>query len=464
MMLNNIKKEISNTFKNNPYVLILPINDVNKLIVIYDYTQTDTTRLQRDIIPLLSNENYQNTIANLKKIEKTELVENIFSGAIIIYDYRDKVYYALNLNAIPKRNVAESTVDITISGPKDAFIENLDDNIAVIQKRLKTTKLNIKNYVIGDLTKTKVAMLYLDDFPNKKVIDFLDEKLKSADIVALLNIGQIEGLLAEKKALVPMLSYTARPDFVSESMIAHRVIILVDGIPLALVAPATFHFFIDYHDSLSENFFVILFDRFLFIISFFIAILLTPFILAIINYYPELLPIDLIATTINSRKGISFSFTSETVIAEIMFQTFRIAGTRLPRGLDSSLLVVGSFLIGRVVIDAGILSQESLYIAAFSVITSYVISNNSSFNTSVNLFRWFLIGCTILFGFVGLSIGLLMILIYIGSKESIFVPYLYPIAPFNFKELKKNIIPSNYLNKKNSKENKNEKSKSATTN
>ena len=140
----------------------------------------------------------------------------------------------------------------------------------------------------------------------------MDNKLKNADILSLLNIGQLEGLLAEKKALVPLLTYTARADFASSSLISHRIIILIDGIPLALVAPATFHLFIDYHDSLSENFFVILFDRTLFTISFFIAILLSPFILAIINYYPELLPIDLIATTINSRKGISFSFSFAT--------------------------------------------------------------------------------------------------------------------------------------------------------
>lgn len=463
-MLNNIKKELINKFKNNPCILILPIKDNNKLLLVYDYTQTDSTRLQRDIIPLLNENNYKEIIANLQNIDKSEIESSIFSGSVVIFDYKDKSYYSLNLNNIPKRSVQESTVDITISGPKDALIENLDDNLALIQKRLKTDKLNIKNYTIGDLSKTKVSLLYLEDFPNKKVIEYIDKKLKNADIVSLLNIGQLEGLLAEKKALVPLISYTARADFACESMIAHRVIILIDGIPLALVAPATFHFFIDYHDSLSENFFVMIFDRFLFTISFFIATLLTPFVLAIINYYPELLPIDLIATTINSRKGISFSFTSETIIAEIMFQTFRIAGTRLPKGLDSSLLVVGSFLIGRVVIDAGILSQESLYIAAFSVITSYVISNNSSFNTSVNLFRWFLIISTILFGFVGLSIGILLIMVYIASKESIFVPYLYPIAPFNFKEFKKNIVPTNYLNKKNAKEKKNEKNKSTSIN
>ena len=399
MILNNTKKELTNLFKNNPYVLILPIKDFNNLLIVYDYTLIDSERLQRDIIPILSTKDYKSLLVNLQNIEKKDIVEMVFSGAIIIYDYSNKTYFGLNINSIPKRTVSESTVDITISGPKDALIESIDDNIALIQKRLKTTDLNIKNYIIGDITKTKVALLYLKDFPNKKVIKMIDDKLNNCNIHSLLNIGQLESILADKKSLVPLLSYTARSDFICESMIKHRVIILIDGIPLALVAPATFHFFIDYHDSLSENYFVILFDRILFVASFFVGTIMSPFVLAIINYYPELLPIDLIATTINSRKGISFSFTSETILAELMFQTFRIAGTRLPRGLDSSLLVVGSFLIGRVVIDAGILSQESLYIAASSVIASYVISNNSSFNTSINIFRWFLILCTIIFGF-----------------------------------------------------------------
>ena len=449
MSLISIKKEMTNLFKNNPCVLILPINDLNKLLLVYDYTQIDSIRLQRDIIPILSNKEYNKIIANLKEIKKHELVEMVFSGSIVIYDYKEKIYYALNLNNIPKRSVSESSVDITISGPKDALIENLDDNIALIQKRLKTTQLNIKTYVIGELTKTKVALLYLDDYPKQKIIDNIDEKLKNAQIKALSNIGQLESILASKKSLVPLLSYTARADFISESMLNHRAIILIDGIPLALVAPATFHFFIDYHDSLSENYFVILFDRILFIAAFFVAILLPPFTLAIINYYPELLPIDLIATTINSRKGISFSFTTEIIIADLLLQVFRIAGTRLPKGLDSSLLVVGSFLIGRVVIDAGVLSQESLFVAATSVIASYVISNNSSFNTSVNLFRWFLILSTLLFGFVGLSVGVVLLLIYLSSKESIFVPYLYPLAPFDFQEFKKNLIPANFLSKRN---------------
>ena len=446
--MNKIKKEITKIFKDNPYVINLYINDYNKLLLVYDYSMIDTIRLQRDIIPILTSEDYKDVIANLIKVVKEDIVKLVFNSSVIIYDYKSKEYYSLELNNVPTRSVSESSVDITISGPKDSLIESLDRNIALIQKRIKTENLVIKNYTLGDITKTKVSMLYLNTNKALNTADKIDTTLKSTKIESLTNIGQLESILTNKKSLIPLFTYTARCDFISESLISNKIVLLIDGIPLALIAPSTFFFFLEFHDSLSENFFVIFFDRALFIIALLFALFLSPFVLAVINYYPELLSLDLISTTINSRKGISFSFTSETIIAEIFLQLFRIAGTRLPKGLDSSLLVVGSFLIGTVVIDAGILSQEALFIAATSVITSYVISNNSSFNTSINLFRYFLLFLTIRFGLVGLSVGILIILIYLSSNYSINTPYLHPYSPFDFKEFIKSFIPSNIAKKK----------------
>ena len=220
---------------------------------------------------------------------------------------------------------------------------------------------------------------------------------------------------------------------------------------MAVLLVATFFYFLDYHDSLSENYYSVLFDRLLFIISLFLSVFIAPFITAVISYYPEFLPLSLIASTINARKGIAPSFISELIISEVLFQIFRVAGTRLSQAMSSSLLVVGSLLLGRAVIEAGILSQEALFVAAISVISSYVISNNSSFNTSVNFMRWFLFLCTILFGFYGMSIGFLLLSIYLATKTSFSVPYLYPVAPFNLKAIINSIIPSNYLNKRRKK-------------
>lgn len=449
--MNKIKKEILNLFKSNPYVISLYIEDFNKVLLVYDYSMIDTTRLQRDIIPLITNNDYTKFIANLKEINKNEIVKNIFGASVVIYDYKKKTYYSLELNNIPTRNVSESTVDITISGPKDSLIESLDKNIALIQKRIKTEDLTIKNYTLGKITQTKLSMLYLNKGNALNISNQIDNILSSKKIESLTNIGQLESLLTNKKAIIPLFTYTARGDFICESLISGKVILIIDGIPLALIAPSTFFFFLEFHDSLSENFFVIFFDRALFIIALILALFLSPFVLAVINYYPELLSLDLISTTINSRKGISFSFTSETIVAEIFLQLFRIAGTRLPKGLDSSLLVVGSILIGSVVIDAGILSQEALFIACTSVITSYVISNNSSFNTSINLFRYLLLFLTIRFGLVGLSVGVLVILIYLASNNSINTPYLHPYSPFDFKGFLKSFVPSNIAKKGNTK-------------
>ena len=136
---------------------------------------------------------------------------------------------------------------------------------------------------------------------------------------------------------------------------------------------------------------------------------------------------------------------------QVLFQIFRIAGTRLSQAMSASLLVVGSLLLGRAVIEAGILSQEALFVASISVIASYVVSNNSSFNTSINLIRWFLFFATAIYGFVGMSIGFLLVMIYLVSRNSLSTPYLYPLAPLDPKALFKSLLPTNFLSKKQKK-------------
>ena len=55
-----VKKDIIKLFKDNPYVITLYLNEYNKLLLIYNYAMVDTTRLQRDIIPILLKENILN--------------------------------------------------------------------------------------------------------------------------------------------------------------------------------------------------------------------------------------------------------------------------------------------------------------------------------------------------------------------------------------------------------------------
>jgi len=452
-MLNSINTKLKKHFKNNKYIVFLSLVDEVELLLVYHRAMINIDLLQKSFIPALLEKSRISPnletldIPGIRKIEEQDIDTNIFGGNIIIYNYKNKNFYALNAENIPTRQTSDPINDISISGPRDALVESNDKNVALIQKRIKNSALSIEQYTVGKITNTGVVLMYLEENANAKIVNEIKDKLNKIEIDSLTNIGQLQSFLANKKVLFPLINYSSRPDWVAESLIKGRVVILIDGIPLALIAPATFFYFLDYHDSLSENYFVILFDRFLFALAFFTSVFLAPFIMAVISFYPEFFPLSLISSTINARKGIMSSFISEIILVELLFQSFRIAGSRLAQGMSASLLVIGSLLLGRAVIEAGILSQEALFVGSLSVITSYIVSSNSSYNTSINLLRWFLFFFTAIFGFVGMSVGFLLIMIYLVSQNSIGTPYLYPLAPLNPKTLFKSMIPTNYIEK-----------------
>lgn len=453
-LFNNPSIKYKKKYQKNEYISFLNLSSDYKMLLFYHKSMINIDLLQKKLIPsLIEKSNITPNLETLdipgiKLIEEAEIDSNLFGGNIIIYNYSNKKLYSLSDENIPTRSTSDPITDISITGPRDALIESNDKNVALIQKRIKSNELTIEKQTLGEKTNTDVTILYISQISNQKIINEVKEKLNKAKIDSLTNIGQLQSILTENKNLIPLINYTSRPDFIAESLLKGRIVILMEGIPLALIAPATFFYFLDYHDSLSENYFSVLFDRLLFSISFFLAAFLAPFIMAVISYYPEFLPLTLIASTINARKGIAISFTTEIIIAEFLFQIFRIAGTRLSQSMSASLLVVGSLLLGRAVIEAGILSQEALFVAALSVISSYVVSNNSSFNTSINLIRWLLFIATALYGFIGMSIAFLLIAIYLVSRDSLSTPYLYPLAPLNPKALKQSLLPTNFLNKK----------------
>lgn len=453
-IFNNPTIKYKKKYQKNEYISFLNLSSDNKILLFYHRSMINIDLLQKKLIPSLIQKssitpNLETLdIPGLKLIEENEIDSNLFGGNIIIYNYSNKKLYSLNDENIPTRQTSDPITDISITGPRDALVESNDKNIALIQKRIKSNELTIEKQLLGKKTNTDVTVLYISEISNQKIINEVKEKLNNAKIDSLTNIGQLQSILTENKNLIPLINYTSRPDFIAESLLKGRIVILMEGIPLALIAPATFFYFLDYHDSLSENYFSVLFDRLLFALAFFLAVFLAPFIMAVISYYPEFLPLTLIASTINARKGIAISFTTEIIIAEFLFQIFRIAGTRLSQSMSASLLVVGSLLLGRAVIEAGILSQEALFVAALSVISSYVVSNNSSFNTSINLMRWLLFIATALYGFIGMSIAFLLLSIYLTSRNSLSTPYLYPLAPLNPKALKESLLPTNFLKKK----------------
>lgn len=60
------------------------------------------------------------------------------------------------------RAVGQATNEASLRGAQEAFTENLMTNASMLRRRLRTDKLKIEFRTLGAMTKTKVAVAYLD--------------------------------------------------------------------------------------------------------------------------------------------------------------------------------------------------------------------------------------------------------------------------------------------------------------
>lgn len=442
--INNIK----DYYKDNSEVTIKTIVvDSNELMIIYVESLIDTYKIEKFIVPtisrLLSNSKSvtnHNLFASavLDKNKFNEIDKVIYSGSIVVYVYKTKQLYSFESPALPSRNPTPSVNAITTLGAQDCFVENIKTNQALVHYRYKNNDLKSFEFEIGEDTKTKAVIFYIDSKSNKNLIEDIKSKVKDLNMKDGINVSRIQKQLStpERETLFPLMEYTYKPDFVIDSLLKGKFVMFVDGIPVASIGPANIYTFMGFHYASQETYVTGLFEMGLSYISMFIAIFLSGFICAIVEYFPEYIPYSLIANIYTTRKGVFLTFSFEMILVELIFQVLRLAGTRLPNHISATIIVIGSIIVSEIGVAGGMFGPYVLLISAIVMICSFAISNNSSFNIAVNICRIVIMITSAIWGIFGFTIASLFVLIYISSLSSFSTPFLYPFAPFNFKKLK----------------------------
>ena len=440
---------ITEYYKDNNEVTIKNILvDKNNLLLIYADSLIDTYKIEKFIVPTISellNEkksvNKRNIFASstLNKNNFNDIDNAIYSGSIVVYVYKQKQLYSFECPALPSRTPTPSVNAITTMGAQDCFVENIKTNQALVHYRYKNNDLKSFEFVIGKDTKTKAVIFYIDSKMDKNLIEDIKKKVDSLDMNDAINISRIQKQLATpgKETLFPLMEYTYKPDFVIDSMLKGKFVMFVDGIPVASIGPANIYTFMGFHYASQETYVTGLFEMTLSYISLFIAIFLSGFICAIVEFFPEFIPYSLIANIYSTRKGVFLTFSTEMILVEIIFQILRLAGTRLPNHISATIIVIGSIIVSEIGVASGMFGPYVLFISAIVMIASFAISNNSSFNIAVNICRILIMFASAIWGIYGFAISSLFVLVYISSLSSFSVPFLYPFAPLNFKQLKK---------------------------
>lgn len=454
-MINNIEEIVKKLKKdtNNLDDIVYREMYINKkkLYIIYNEPLTSSDKISDFVIRSLNkikvftNNLYKKIKNNISNFKVKEIVtyEDIsfylHKGFTIILIENEEKALALETKAAINRSVSEPSTESTIRGARDSFVEDIQTNLGLIKKRIKTNDFWIEKLNIGKYTNTSVGVLYINGIVKKDLVNEIKRKLKKINISGVVNSGTIKNLLSSEKIKFPTIITTERPDIVSEALLQGKVAILIDNAPYALIIPAFLNdFFKTMEDEYGKNTNVS-FTRIIKVLAFIISITTPAIYISLITYNQEMIPTDLLVSFAAQRDGVPFPAFIEALMMIIAFEILREADLRVPSSAGSALSIVGALILGDAAVNAGIVSPIMIIVIAITAISSLPFTELEFVNT-LRIYRLLFMLGAVFMGMIGVFVVFILFIIRLCSTESFGKPYLMPFVPLNKEGIKDSII------------------------
>lgn len=364
----------------------------------------------------------------------------ILSGdTVILFEGADHIIIA-GTQGGQWRSVTEPTSQLVVRGPKDSFVESIATNISLIRRRLKSSQLWLETMKIGSVTHTHVAIMYVKGKADPGIVREIKDRLNRIEIEGILESAYIEEFIQDKTITpFPTIYNTERPDDATSKLLEGRIVVLVDGTPFVLVLPTVFAHFFQSPEDYAQRFDIAIVMRLVRYISFIILILGPSVYIALTTFHYEMVPTQLLISLVAQREGVPFPAFIEAMLMEVVFEILREAGVRMPRAIGQTVSVVGALILGQAVVEAGLITPAMVIVVALTGIASFTLP---AYNLSIagRLIRFGFMVLAGMFGFYGLTLGVIVLIAHMNSLRSFGVPFMSPISPFRLRNQKDAII------------------------
>jgi spore germination protein KA len=369
-----------------------------------------------------------------------EVVDGILNANIAILIHEESGALLADLKGFQTRAVQEPSIEYSIRGPKESFTESLNINTSLLRRMIRSSTFKLQSLTVGALTRTTVLIAYIEGIAQDSIVNEVISRLERIRTDGILDTSYIEELIEDAPfSPFPLIQNTERPDIVASSLLEGKVAILEDGTPSALIIPMTFWSGLQTPDDYYERSIFMTFIRMLRLLMVLISLFLPALYVAVSTFHPQLIPSNLLYSIISAREGIPFSAVGEALIMEFMFEVLREASHRLPKQIGSAVSIVGALVIGQAAVQAGIVSAPMVIIVATTGIASFTIPRYS-LGFAIRLLRFPILILGSIFGLYGVVLAALAIAIHMVTLHSFGVPYLAPVAPQVFNNLKDTLI------------------------
>ena len=333
------------------------------------------------------------------------------------------------------RAVGPPTVEKSVKGGKDAFVETLRTNTALVRRRLRSGALRLRQTTLGRKGATEVAVLWLDGAADPETVAELQRRLERADADGLAAAGSPEPFLVDRpRSPFPQLIHTERPDkFVSE-LLSGRVGLLVDGLPVGFLLPATLPRFMRVAEDSAQHFAVASALTLLRWLSMLISMLFPAAFVALGMYHQEMIPVRLLQSMIAAKQEVPFSTAVEVLSMLLAFELLMEAGIRLPDPVGDTVSIIGALIVGQSAVEARIVSPIAVIVVATSAICGFT-QPSRDLGAALRLVRFAMVFLSAFLGVFGIAAGLALLVWYLCTLESFGVPYTAPLSEGGAREI-----------------------------
>lgn len=364
-----------------------------------------------------------------KGTDMEDACRELLSGNTLFFLDGCGEFLSVNTKSNEGRAIEEPTSQTIIKGPKDAFTENIDQNVYLIRKRLRNKNLRIEPLTAGSVTHTELRLVYLNGIAKAEILQEIRRRLSGIQIDRILESNYLEEYLKDDKyTIFPEILNSEKPDSVAAALLEGRVAILVDGTPYVLTAPALAVEFIQVSEDYYHNFIVSSFIRILRLVAFILTLLVPSAFISITTFHQEMIPTQLLISIAAQREDVPFPAFLEVLMMEITFELLREAGIRMPKAIGSAISIVGALVLGQAAVEAGLISAAVVIVVSITAIASFAIPDYSMSN-AIRIMRFLLILIGGVLGLYGVSVAVIILTLHLCSLKSITIPYLSPVAP-----------------------------------